>query len=55
MPRRHRRSARKSARITQGAAEQCESSDLDEINAAASKIKIQGARLPDAALRMTGR
>lgn len=29
--------------------------DLDEINAAASKIEIQGARLPEAALKMTGR
>jgi aryl-alcohol dehydrogenase-like predicted oxidoreductase len=31
------------------------SGDLDEINAAASKIEIQGARLPEAALKMTGR
>jgi aryl-alcohol dehydrogenase-like predicted oxidoreductase len=29
--------------------------DLDEINAAVSKIKIQGERLPEAALQMTGR
>jgi len=29
--------------------------DLDEINAAASKIEIQGERLPEAALKMTGR
>jgi aryl-alcohol dehydrogenase-like predicted oxidoreductase len=31
------------------------SGDLDEINAAASKIEIQGERLPEAALKMTGR
>jgi diketogulonate reductase-like aldo/keto reductase len=30
-------------------------SDLSEINAAASKIKVQGERLPEAALKMTGR
>lgn len=29
--------------------------DLDEINAAALKIKVQGERLPEAALKMTGR
>jgi aryl-alcohol dehydrogenase-like predicted oxidoreductase len=29
--------------------------DLEEINAAASKIQIQGERLPEAALKMTGR
>lgn len=29
--------------------------DLNEINSAASRITIQGARLPDAALKMTGR
>jgi aryl-alcohol dehydrogenase-like predicted oxidoreductase len=29
--------------------------DLDEINAAASKITVQGARLPEAILRMSGR
>ena len=31
------------------------SEDLREIEAAASKIKLQGARLPEAALQMTGR
>jgi aryl-alcohol dehydrogenase-like predicted oxidoreductase len=31
------------------------SEDLAEIEAAASKIKLQGARLPEAALKMTGR
>ena len=31
------------------------SGDLREIDSAASKIKLQGARLPEAALRMTGR
>src|SRR6185312_1563214 len=29
--------------------------DLDEINAAAAKIQVQGERLPEAALKMTGR
>jgi aryl-alcohol dehydrogenase-like predicted oxidoreductase len=29
--------------------------DLAEINAEASKIQIQGERLPEAALKMTGR
>ncbi len=29
--------------------------DLGEINAAAAKIQIQGARLPEAVLKMTGR
>lgn len=29
--------------------------DLDEIDAAVSKIEIQGERLPEAALKMTGR
>ncbi|SHM21257.1 aldo/keto reductase [Rhodanobacter sp. OK091] len=31
------------------------SGDLDEINAVASKIEIKGERLPEAALKMTGR
>jgi aryl-alcohol dehydrogenase-like predicted oxidoreductase len=31
------------------------SEDLREIEGAASKIKLQGARLPEAALKMTGR
>jgi aryl-alcohol dehydrogenase-like predicted oxidoreductase len=30
-------------------------SDLDEINTAASRIEVQGERLPEAALKMTGR
>jgi aryl-alcohol dehydrogenase-like predicted oxidoreductase len=30
-------------------------SDLDEINVEASKVKVQGERLPEAALKMTGR
>jgi aryl-alcohol dehydrogenase-like predicted oxidoreductase len=30
-------------------------SDLDQINAGASKIKVQGERLPEALLKMTGR
>jgi hypothetical protein len=29
--------------------------DLGEINAAAAKIEIKGERLPEAALKMTGR
>jgi aryl-alcohol dehydrogenase-like predicted oxidoreductase len=29
--------------------------DLDEINAQAKRITIQGERLPEAALKMTGR
>jgi len=29
--------------------------DLDEIDAAAAKIQVQGERLPEAALKMTGR
>ncbi len=32
-----------------------DSTDLEEINAAASHIKLQGARLPETALAMTGR
>jgi aryl-alcohol dehydrogenase-like predicted oxidoreductase len=31
------------------------SDDLREIESGASKIKVQGARLPDAILKMTGR
>ena len=31
------------------------SDDIREIDNAASKIKLQGARLPEAALKMTGR
>jgi len=34
---------------------QLTSDDLREIDSAASKIKLQGARLPEGALRMTGR
>jgi aryl-alcohol dehydrogenase-like predicted oxidoreductase len=30
-------------------------SDLEEINTQASRIKIRGERLPEAALKMTGR
>lgn len=37
------------------AAVQLTSDDLHEIDSAASKIKLQGARLPEAALKMTGR
>jgi hypothetical protein len=32
-----------------------DSKDLGDIDAAASQIKLQGARLPEAALAMTGR
>ena len=37
------------------AAVELTSDDLRDIDSAASKIKVQGARLPEGALRMTGR
>jgi aryl-alcohol dehydrogenase-like predicted oxidoreductase len=37
------------------AAVELTSDDLDEINAAASKITVQGARLPESVLKMSGR
>jgi aryl-alcohol dehydrogenase-like predicted oxidoreductase len=38
-----------------GAVKDLIAQDLGEINAAASKIEVQGARLPEGALAMTGR